>query len=60
MGIAASVSVAAWLGAELIYAGLQAATAADSQAGLGWMLGIGSLLLAWRLVREPRAPRITS
>jgi len=59
LGIAACVSVAAWLGAELLYAALSAAGTAGP-VSLSWALAAGSLLLAWMLVRRSRLARITS
>lgn len=58
MGVAAWVSVAAWLGAELL-AGLLSAVP-GIEGTLVWLLASGSLLLAWRLVRRPGLSRITS
>jgi hypothetical protein len=58
LGIAACVSVAAWLGAELLLAGLESAAVPGTQAGWSWTLGLGSLLLAWQLVRRPSLFRV--
>ena len=53
LGIAACVSVAAWVGAELLHAGLvESATAPGALVGWSWTLALGSLLLAWQLVRR--------
>lgn len=64
LAMAACVSVAAWLGGELLFALLQsAATPGLPEAGV-WALALGSVLLAWRQVRPRAAPtgawRITS
>jgi hypothetical protein len=55
-GIAACVSVTAWLAAETL-AGLLSATGPENQAGVGWTLGLGSLLVAWRLMRRHHPDR---
>jgi hypothetical protein len=66
MGLAACVSVAAWLGGELLLAGLPAVAAGDQPGALGWLLAVGSLALAWHCVRRarllacPPVSRITS
>ncbi|MEO6368155.1 MAG: hypothetical protein ABIP38_09210 [Steroidobacteraceae bacterium] len=49
MGIAACVSVAAWLGGEMLYAGVLSMAAQGAPGMLGWGLSGGALLLAWRL-----------
>jgi hypothetical protein len=53
--IAAWVSVAAWLGAELLVAGFQSMTTQDSPGLLGWVLGGGALLFAWRFAAPGRS-----
>jgi hypothetical protein len=61
LGLAACVSIAAWLGGELLLAGLQSSAAQEEPGAVSWMLTGGSLLLAWRCVRRaPRVSRITS
>ena len=53
LGIAACVSVAAWVGAELLHAGLvESATAPGALVGWSWTLAVGSLLLVLQLVRR--------
>ena len=54
LGIAAGVSVAAWLGGELMYAGLLSLAAHDGQTALGWGLAGAALLFAWRFASPSR------
>jgi hypothetical protein len=66
LGMAACVSVAAWLGGDLLFALLQSGARQDQPGALGWLLALGSMVLVWRSVRPrptgaaPAAPRITS
>ena len=57
LGIAACVSVAGWVGAELLYAALSAAVPTNPTSTAG-ALALGSLLLAWQLARHPRLLRV--
>ncbi len=54
VGIAACVSVAAWLGGELLYAAVLSLSAPDAQAALGWSLSGAALLFAWRFAMPSR------
>jgi hypothetical protein len=54
LAVAACVSVAAWLGAEVLYAGLLSMAAPETAAKLNWLLAAGSLVLVWRVVRRER------
>jgi hypothetical protein len=52
--IAAGVSGAAWLGGELVYAGLLSMAAQDGPGVLGWTLTCGALLFACRFALPSR------
>jgi negative regulator of sigma E activity len=54
MGIAACVSAAAWLGGELLYAGMISMAAQDAPGVLGWGLSGAALLFASRLAMPSR------
>ena len=58
--IAACVSGVAWLGGELLYAGLLSLAAHDALTALGWGLGGAALLFAWPPGEAVPVPRITS
>jgi len=57
LGMAACVSVAAWLGGELLFAVLQSQATPNQPGALDWTLALGSVLLAWRWVRQGAGPR---
>lgn len=48
MRIAAGVSLTAWFGAELLYAGLLSVAAPQHLVVLGWTVAGGALVLGWR------------
>jgi hypothetical protein len=54
LGLAACVSIAAWLGGELLSAGLQSVAVQDEPGALSWVVALGSLALAWHSVRRHR------
>jgi hypothetical protein len=64
LAMAACVSVAAWLGGELLFAVLQSVATPELPEAWIWALALGAVVLAWRQVRPRGAPpaesRITS
>jgi hypothetical protein len=54
LGLAACVSIAGWLGGEVLLAGLPAEAAQDQPGVMSWLLAMGSLWLAWQAVRRSR------
>lgn len=64
LAMAACVSVAAWLGGELLFAVLQSVATPELPEAWIWALALGAVMLAWRQVRPRGAPpaesRITS
>lgn len=57
LGLAACVSIAAWLGGEMLSAALRSAEGQESPGAVSWMLAMASLLVAWRCVRRERLLR---
>jgi hypothetical protein len=57
LGLAACVSIAAWLGGETFSAALRSAEGQQSPGAVSWMLAMASLIVAWRCVRRARPLR---
>jgi hypothetical protein len=54
LALAACVSIAGWLGGEVLSVGLQSAAVQENPGWVSWMLALASVALAWRCIPRGR------